>query len=300
MPIRFVCSQCGQRLSVGSHKAGKTAACPKCKASITVPAPEIEPPPAEPETPEIVPEPPPLEIPAALPNFADDEATPSFDFRRDIEVVYETKSAAPRTTRKRSDDEGPLDLDRVSLPRYVLFVQGGLLAVVAIVCFLLGMAVGGAVTESGGPTAKQGVPIAITGTVTIAGSEGRTPDAGALVVFFPHGVKPEGKETLIGVRPGDDPVQGSKFRDFLRTLGGGLDYCDQRGQFNVQLPDRGRYYLLTISSQSEPSPGKVMPPQDVAQIGQFVNLADDPLEKFRYHWRLETLRGSQRVNVSFD
>jgi hypothetical protein len=302
MPIRFACSHCGQRLSVGSHKAGKLAACPKCKSTITVPLSTVEPPTAEPELPEIVPEPPPLEIATALPELDRNEAPPSFDFDRDIEVVYETRSAAPSRSarKKRTDDEGPLDLDRVSLPRYVLFVQGGLLVVVGIVCFLLGMAVGGAVTESGGQANQQSVPISITGTVAIASEGGRTPDAGALVIFFPYGVKPDEKGNLVGVRPGDDPAKGVKLRNYLRVLGGGLAYCDQRGQYSVQLPDRGRYYLLSISSQSQPSRAKPMPPQEIAEIGQFVSLSDDPLDKFRYQWRLETLRGSQRLNVEFD
>src|SRR5436190_20876721 len=135
MPIRFVCSHCGQRLSVGSHKAGKTAACPKCQESITVPLPAHEPPQAEPESPEIVAEPP-------LPHLAGDEASPSFNFGHDVEFVYETKRAGP--PRKREADDGPVDLDRVSLPRYVLFVQGGLLAAAGIVWFLLGVAGAGA------------------------------------------------------------------------------------------------------------------------------------------------------------
>lgn len=268
---------------------------------MTVPSHPAEPPPAEPESPEIVPEPPPVEISEALPEFASDEP-PSFDFVRDVEVVYETRSSRSpaRPLRKRSDEAGDVDLDRVSLPRYVLFVQGGLLAVVGIVSFLLGMAVGGAVTESGGGASKQSVPITVTGTVAVAGEAGRTPDAGAVVIFFPHGIKPDEKESLIGVRPGDDPAKGTKFRDSLRVLGGGMDYCDQRGQFSVQLPDRGRYYLLAISSNLPPSQGKAMPPDQIAQVGQFVTLSDDPLEEFRYQWRLESLRGSQKVNVNFD
>lgn len=301
MPIRFACTHCGQRLSVGSHKAGKTAACPKCKSSITVPVPEPAPPPAEPETPEIVPEPPPLEIPAALPGFVGDDPQPSFDFDRDIEVVYETRSAAApaRPARRRVEEDGSNDRDRVSLPRYVIFVQGGLLAVVGIVCFLLGIAVGGAVSESGGKSPDK-IPIAVSGTVTITSKGSRTPDAGAVVIFFPHGTRPYEKGTLIGVRPDDDSSQGVKFRDYLRILGGGLTTCDALGKYTVQLPDRGRYYLLAISSNASPPPGKIMPPQEVAQLGQYVHLADDPLEEFRYQWRLETVRGSQQVNVAFD
>src|SRR4051794_12570675 len=93
MSIRFACNQCGQRLSVGSHKAGKSASCPKCKASIVVPTPPPpEPPAPESETPEIVPEPPPLEGHGGL-SFGS-ESEPSFDFTRNhIEVVYERKPA---------------------------------------------------------------------------------------------------------------------------------------------------------------------------------------------------------------
>lgn len=38
MPIKFYCDQCGQKLSISSKKAGKTVACPACRARITIPA----------------------------------------------------------------------------------------------------------------------------------------------------------------------------------------------------------------------------------------------------------------------
>lgn len=290
MSIRFACTQCGQRLRVGSHKAGKTATCPKCKAGITIPAgAAAEPPPAEPESPEIVPEPPPLGA----------EAPPSFDFSSNIEVVYESGSPAspPRSSRKRDDEE--VDLDRIALPRYVIFVQGIMLAMVGITCFLLGMAVGGAVTERGG-TAATNVPIQVSGTVAIAAAGNRTPDAGAVVILLPAAAKPDEKGNLEGVRPDDAPGKGVKFRDQLRVLGGGLAICDARGQYSLQLPGRGRYYFLAISSSSDPVKGRPTPPQEVAQMGQFFDLSVDPLQEYRYQWRQENLRGSQRVNVTFD
>jgi hypothetical protein len=298
MSIRFACNKCGQRLSVGSHKAGKTASCPKCGATIVVPTPPPEPPTPESETPEIIPEPPPLENPDVV---ISGDPEPSFDFTRNhIEVVYERKSAgAPRAGRRRIDDE-PVDLDRVALPRYVIFTQGIMLAVVGIMCFLLGMAVGGAVTEKAGTAPGGGVPIAVSGTVAIGSGGSRAPDAGALVIFLPANEKPDEKGTLEGIRPGDDPAKGVKFRDYLRVLGGGLAYCDQKGQFSVQLPDRGRYYLLAISSNPSGSPNKAASPQEVAQMVRFFDISGDPLEGYRYQWRLENLRGSQRVNVNFD
>src|SRR5262245_19501502 len=39
MPIRFFCIRCGQRLSIGTRKAGQATACPKCAAEVTVPHP---------------------------------------------------------------------------------------------------------------------------------------------------------------------------------------------------------------------------------------------------------------------
>src|SRR4029079_6607344 len=40
MPIHFTCHSCQRRLSVGSHKAGSDAQCPKCQAIIHVPTRE--------------------------------------------------------------------------------------------------------------------------------------------------------------------------------------------------------------------------------------------------------------------
>src|SRR4051794_1221152 len=37
MPITFPCSGCAARLRVGSQMAGRSAACPSCRARITVP-----------------------------------------------------------------------------------------------------------------------------------------------------------------------------------------------------------------------------------------------------------------------
>ena len=39
MPIRFLCPNCGQVLSIGRRKAGIEVTCPKCRQSVTVPAP---------------------------------------------------------------------------------------------------------------------------------------------------------------------------------------------------------------------------------------------------------------------
>jgi len=41
MPIEFDCPECGEHLSLWDELAGKQGACPKCKASLTVPGAEV-------------------------------------------------------------------------------------------------------------------------------------------------------------------------------------------------------------------------------------------------------------------
>jgi len=308
MPIRFACSTCGQRLSVGSQKAGTSAVCPKCKATITIPADS-----AEPETPQVVPEPPPLgqsvlvvptsggypSSPPSQGGTTNDEP-PTFDFGGGIEIVYETPSTSPaRAARKRADDEASTDFDRIALPRYVVFVQGILLAVVGIVCFLLGMAVGGAVSESGNRT-EVPMPVALSGKVSVAARGNRTPDSGAVLILLPYGAKPDEKGSLVGLRPGDDPAENAPARDFIRRLGGKVAVCDQLGEYTVNLPDRGRYHLLAISGTARPPREQRVDPQEIVQIGKFFDLRSDPLKDRRYQWRTELVRADRAINVDFD
>jgi hypothetical protein len=291
MPIRFLCTHCGQRLSVGTQKAGQTATCPKCKASITVPTLPDE----QPILAGAAPEAPPLADPP-VPRPAD----ASFDMGGDVEIVVEPPVPMPGRAPRTSADDTSIDYDRIALPRYVIFAQGILLALVGLICFLLGMAVGGAVSESGGGRAETPTPVAITGTVAVAAGANRTPDRAATVVFLPLDAEPEEKTSLEGIRPGDDPAKGVKVRDYIRAIGGSVAFCDDRGQFSLQLAERGRYHLLVISANAPPNRGKPLDLQEVAQIGKYFDLSTDPLADFRYQWRTESVRGSRRINVDFD
>src|SRR5262245_16984282 len=37
MPIKFYCDHCGQKMSIGSRKAGAAVNCPRCQKQVTVP-----------------------------------------------------------------------------------------------------------------------------------------------------------------------------------------------------------------------------------------------------------------------
>ncbi len=311
MPIRFACTHCGQRLKVESRKAGSSSTCPKCKAKITIPeksVPEEELPLQEAEATAETSEAtlsdsdssPPAAPPALDSNWenpAAEEERPLFNFEPGIELVYEsTAPLSPRTSRKRRDEDA--DLERIGIPRYVIFVQGGLLFVVAVVCFLLGMAVGGAVSERRGPVVEQ--PLTLSGTVALAAKGNRSADGGSVVIVLPFDAEPEGKSSLVGIRPGDDPAASGKIRDFVQSLGGAVAKCDGRGDFSLQLHKRGRYFLLALSANSPANANAPVNPQHIAQMGKFFKLSEDPLDTLRYQWRIENVRGSQRANVTFD
>jgi hypothetical protein len=121
-----------------------------------------------------------------------------------------------------------------------------------------------------------------------------------VVVFLPFDAQPDERGSLIGLRPGDDPTQGEMGRNFVQLLGGRVGRCDQRGQYSVQLPDRGRYFLLVISASAPPRPRIELAPQEVAQLARFFDLRDDPLEDSRVQWRVEPIRDSRKINVNFD
>src|SRR6186997_1902109 len=126
MPIRFTCPHCHQKLSVGQRKAGTAAECPRCRQTLTIPQP-----PAEPQTAaasvEAVKAPPIGEAAVFLPEPDDFTG---------LELVYDTASTSPPVKAP------PAAADVIVLPRYVVYLQGGLLAAVALAAFAIGIAVG--------------------------------------------------------------------------------------------------------------------------------------------------------------
>lgn len=298
MPIKFVCSSCGQRLKVASHKAGQTSVCPKCQNAITIPSVDSEPSP-EPEA-SSPPRQSSVDLPydVAPPPVAGD--TFRFDFDDRIEVVVEDSASRKYALSRQRDEPGTIDLDQIALPRYVIFTQGAMLAVIGITCFLLGMAVGGAVTQFDSGNVPVAQPVMLTGTVSVVSEGERLPDAGAVLIFLPEATVPDDKITLNGLRPGDDPVQGNQPREVIKTWGGSVVRCDKRGQYQTQVPDRGKYFVLAISGTATGRGKKTPGPQEIAQMGRFFDSREDSLEDRRIQWRSETLRGNRKLNVDFD
>jgi hypothetical protein len=299
MPIRFACPHCRQKLSVSSRKAGQTADCPRCKRTLEIPSP------SEPTAPvaaavavapaeaDAVPE------TEAIAQAADAEAGPaafpSFVMHDSPELVYDTSDDPTAADRR---DE-PADL--IAVPRWILYLQGGLIAVVALTSFLLGAIAGSAVAPgSAGPREPQAC--LIEGTINYAAGNRNLADEGAVIAIIPQNQeKPDEKAPAIGLRPEDTtPGENDRGVAILRQLGGGYARTDTRGRFQVRLPDRGKYLVLVISRARQLQSLDEISTEDLLKLGPYFDNAADLLGRQRYQLTQQVVRGDQRVNVVFD
>jgi hypothetical protein len=336
MPIRFACPQCHQKLSVSSRKAGTSADCPRCKQKLSIPTPppeperpvpvrpqveapqgtgdrglgtgdEKQPPVARDQGPEAAGfDPAPLaermtvaETAIAVaeppPQAEDPIWTPDPAGYEGMELVYDT-TESPVSSQPAFAEHTEL----VAIPRYVLYLQGGLIGVVALVAFAIGMLAGGAIlTQPPVPAAPQ--PVVISGSVTYASGPRQLPDEGAVIALIPQTqTKPDEKAPVAGLRP-DDPTPGETHRGIaiLQSLGGGYTRADANGRFQLQLPNRGRYLVLVVSSRSQLRSIEDIQTGDILKLGPFFDNAADLLGNHRYQLTEEFFRSDSELPVAF-
>lgn len=294
MPIKFACEHCGQRLNVSSKQAGVRAKCPKCKEKIQVPEASDDPP----------------EEPAE--GAGEQEASETEDGPAEEEnpyaefVVYDDEVEWEYAADE--DDYSPrlstaADLDRVAVPRRVLYAQGILLAVVAVTSFILGIL---ASNRGGGPkevTDLAPVPCILSGEVVYATGGGRNlPDDGSVVIVLPTEQRPAptGKAPVEGLRPGDPMPRGdSDNLRIIQSIGGAYVRADNAGRYQVTLPDAGRYFVLIVSKNKYRVAGEELDKADVAQLGRYVQPPTDLLGESRYAWREVTIQANQTLDLTF-
>lgn len=309
MPIRFVCKHCGQKLSVGSSRAGTKANCPRCKELVRVPGEPVkpskavlaqsmlvmsgegaavetashQPPPHEPGF---------HEEPAAPPIAG--EAEPAIETS---ELVFDTSPSAV-TGQAAGEVVQQTDYNLVTFPRYVLYAQAGLLAGVAVICFMLGLAMGGAFfAATSGPVAAK--PCTISGFVQISQGVVKKGDEGAVVFVLPD-VKQVGERAPVaGLRPRDTEPQGNhRGLAILRDMNAGYGRADKDGKFQVTVPKQGKYFVLVISR------GKTGDGADVGsakqKIARFFENANDLIGTQKYQFSAETLSNDRKYDVSFE
>jgi DNA-directed RNA polymerase subunit RPC12/RpoP len=141
MPIRFRCAYCNQLMGIATRKAGTVVRCPKCGGEIIVPVPEgmessDEPAPPEPE---------PVPAPSGPAVFED----------RNFEKALGTAAASAGTSTLAADAPplpAPVEVPMppaappkrrgLFLPLGILIVCIGVIALLLILMFVLGVVIG--------------------------------------------------------------------------------------------------------------------------------------------------------------
>ncbi|MBL7038045.1 MAG: hypothetical protein ISR77_05410 [Pirellulaceae bacterium] len=294
MPIRFACEHCGARLSVSSRKAGARAKCPKCQEPIAVPAPEEDEQPSDAAQ---------EELEADEPTGQQEHEDPFSQF-----VVYDDETELVYATEDEEEtpyaEDVPVDPTKVAVPRRILYMQGALLGVVAVVCFVLGVIVGmGTSGPSGDDVAQE---CFISGKIALGnGGDTSTPDEGAVAIVVPKNEHPEQKADIDGLRPQDpQPDEEHPGLQAIRSIGGDYTRADENGRFRLRVRDKGEYFLFVISANRTRSDD--MQPNDLAQIGRFFQLISqltpdlpDLLGGNDYRWQEETIRRDRELNFLF-
>ena len=211
-----------------------------------------------------------------------------------IEIVYEP------TAEPTLPVPPPKQVELIALPRFVLYLQGGLIAAVAIWSFVLGTLFGGTLFNR---STKPALPQAcsIDGSVTFAAGSRHLPDAGAVVIVLPLG-KPrlDERAPVLGLRPGDPPPENShRGLAILRQLGGGYTRADANGRFNLQVPSRGRYLVLVISHDKRARFADEVQTADILRIGRFFSDAAGLIGDRRYQLTEESIEGDRQLTVLF-
>lgn len=290
MPIKFACEHCGQRLNVSSKQAGLRAKCPKCKGKIHVPEANGE---AESEPASAAGD---GSVEDGDQNEGENPYAEFVVYDDEVEWHYESddEDYAPRLATA-------TDLDRVAVPRRVLYAQGILLVVVAVVAFILGMLV----TGGGSKQAVEAgpVPCQVSGQIAYATEGGRNlPDDGSVVIVLPTGQRPAptGKAPVEGLRPGDpNPLGDSENLRIIQSIGGAYTRADTAGRYQISLPDGGRYFVLIVSKNKYRTAGEERDKSHIAQLGNYMLTPTELLGESKYAWREVTIRKNESIDFTF-
>jgi hypothetical protein len=193
----------------------------------------------------------------------------------------------------------PADQELVAVPRRIVFIQGFLLGAIAIVFFVLGVVVGSHSTDPN--TSDRPRPCQITGSVTYTNSANRViPDSESVVVVLPVARRPDPKISVDGLRATDRSTAADHPSVVaLRDIGGAFARAGGNGEFQVRVPNRGRYLVLVISNHATRAETVQPRTRDLAQIGRYLLPASEILGQQRYSWQEINLRTDRAMDIEF-
>jgi hypothetical protein len=190
----------------------------------------------------------------------------------------------------------------ITVPRGVIYAQGGLLGAVAIGSFVLGMSLAGRTAPSE-PQPRILQQCTITGTVHYVSETGHpVADAGAVVLLVPVDEVPGRYERApaTGLSPNelvpgsDDAAAGAIF-----AMGGAYARVDAAGKFRATVPWAGEFFLLAISRNMVRDPAEQLERTHLAELGRYVLPATELLGPAKYSWERVNTRPNAEFHITF-
>jgi hypothetical protein len=86
----------------------------------------------------------------------------------------------------------------------------------------------------------------------------------------------------------------------LRQLGGGYARADAGGQFQIELPRRGRYLVLVVSHEMHRAAAAEIDPADLAKLQPYFDQPAELIGSRQYQLRDEIIRGDRIFPVVFE
>jgi hypothetical protein len=189
----------------------------------------------------------------------------------------------------------------VSVPRYLLYAQGVLLIIVAISAFVVGILFGRTFVDFQREEPGQR-PRRITGTVHYRTQEGAVQaDSEAVIIAVPGDRRPDEKLGFQSLRP-DDPPPGSTHPAIVSIRGWGGDYArtGPAGNFVLEVPRAGSYFVLLLSGHAARPAREVPPHRHLAEIARYFVPADQLLGDNAYAWFDQRILRDTKIDHTFE
>lgn len=185
--------------------------------------------------------------------------------------------------------------ERVSVPRWIIYVQGALLGLTATTFFVFGMAVGNT-TGTGGVAEDTGMCV-ISGAVYFDRGHERVADNGAVVILLPVDSRPRVRPDATGLRPDRFEAIRNEAIDEIRALGGCIVRADQDGNYQAELDNSKSYWWLVIS-RNQRADNDSIGKQTRAEMGTYFLPIEDLLGDQAFMWHKVRLSGNrQKMDV---
>ena len=156
----------------------------------------------------------------------------------------------------------------LTIPRWLVFAQGGLLLTVALTFFLFGFIsgrIGGSVT----PVAASPALVELTGTVFYETNAGRVADTGSVVFVLPRDATVQQRLLTRELRPDSFQPFDNPAIMAIQEIGGHVVRVNVDGEYSVLVPPGKDYQILVISRNRTASESDEITKLMRAELGSF-------------------------------